>query len=92
MGVGVVSVVLFLVPSDSFLLKSCDVLRDDRLAELGVRMEDKEGHTVVKVVGRDAILKEREREKQVGQVAMEISGAGHVIPLSAPGREDEAEG
>ena len=58
------------MPSDSSLLKSCDVLRDDRLAELGVRIEDKEGRTVVKVIGKDAILKEKERKKQVSLVAM----------------------
>lgn len=43
----------------------CDDVRDHKLAELGVRMEDKEKGTVVKVVGREAIMKEKEMERQV---------------------------
>ena len=43
----------------------CDDLRDRKLGNLGVRMEDKEEGTVVKVVGRDTIQKERELERQV---------------------------
>ena len=43
----------------------CDRLRDETLAELGVRMEDKEGTTVVKLVGREAAIREREREREV---------------------------
>jgi hypothetical protein len=43
----------------------CDELRDRKLGDLGVRMEDKEEGTVVKVVGRDAIQRERELERQV---------------------------
>ena len=31
----------------------------------GVRLEDKEGTSVVKLIGKEAILKEKEREKQV---------------------------
>ena len=50
---------------DVVLLGVCDDVRDTRLAELGVRMEDKEEGTVVKIVGRDAILREREMERQV---------------------------
>ena len=43
----------------------CDELRDQKLGDLGVRMEDKEEGTVVKIVGREAILRERELERQV---------------------------
>lgn len=51
--------------SDGTLLRVCDDVRDQRLAELGVRMEDKEDGTVVKIVGREAIMREREMERQV---------------------------
>ncbi|XP_064401843.1 cysteine--tRNA ligase, cytoplasmic-like [Halichondria panicea] len=44
----------------SDLLKLCDSVRDVELPELGVILEDKEGHTVVKVVGKEAALRERE--------------------------------
>ena len=45
---------------ESDLLKLCDTVRDVELPELGVILEDKEGHTVVKVVGKEAALRERE--------------------------------
>ena len=51
--------------SDDTLLRVCDDVRDHKLAELGVRMEDKEKGTVVKIVGREAIMREREMERQV---------------------------
>lgn len=38
----------------------CDSLRNKSLPEVGVVLEDKEDHTVVKVVGKEAALKERE--------------------------------
>ncbi|XP_076971507.1 cysteine--tRNA ligase, cytoplasmic [Tamandua tetradactyla] len=48
------------------VLQLSDTLRDDVLPELGVRLEDHEGlPTVVKLVGRDTLLKEREERKQV---------------------------
>ncbi|KAF7212144.1 cysteinyl-tRNA synthetase [Nothobranchius furzeri] len=48
------------------LLKLCDVVRDDTLPELGVRLEDHEGQpTVVKLVDRDTLLREREEKKKV---------------------------
>ena len=50
---------------DPVLLKACDDVRDGRLGELGVRMEDKEEGTVVKMVGREAIERERELERKV---------------------------
>lgn len=49
---------------DGTLLRVCDDLRDHKLAELGVRMEDREKGTVVKIVGREAIMREREMERQ----------------------------
>lgn len=51
--------------SDDPLLRVCDDVRDHKLAELGVRMEDREKGTVVKIVGREAIMREREMERQV---------------------------
>ena len=50
---------------DKSLLGMCDALRNETLVELGVRLEDKEGTSVVKLIGKEAILKEKEREKQV---------------------------
>ncbi|XP_023374084.1 cysteine--tRNA ligase, cytoplasmic isoform X2 [Otolemur garnettii] len=48
------------------VLKLSDALRDDVLPELGVRFEDHEGlSTVVKLVDRDTLLKEREEKKRV---------------------------
>ncbi|XP_018410941.1 PREDICTED: cysteine--tRNA ligase, cytoplasmic [Nanorana parkeri] len=46
------------------VLKLCDALRDDVLPELGVRLEDHEGlPTVVKLVDKETLLKEREEKK-----------------------------
>ncbi|XP_069327936.1 cysteine--tRNA ligase, cytoplasmic isoform X2 [Eulemur rufifrons] len=48
------------------VLRLSDSLRDDVLPELGVRFEDHEGlPTVVKLVDRDTLLKEREEKKRV---------------------------
>lgn len=72
------------------LLQLCDVVRDDVLPELGVRLEDHEGNgadlpsrcwrftdriltlgcvpglpTVVKLVDRETLMKEREEKKKV---------------------------
>ncbi|XP_006911044.1 cysteine--tRNA ligase, cytoplasmic isoform X2 [Pteropus alecto] len=48
------------------VLQLSDALRDDVLPELGVRLEDHEGlPTVVKLVDRDTLLKEREEKKKV---------------------------
>nr|XP_023397583.1 cysteine--tRNA ligase, cytoplasmic isoform X2 [Loxodonta africana] len=47
------------------VLQLCDALRDDILPELGVRLEDHEGlPTVVKLVDRETLLKEREEKKK----------------------------
>ncbi|XP_074086922.1 cysteine--tRNA ligase, cytoplasmic isoform X2 [Macrotis lagotis] len=47
------------------VLQLSDALRDDVLPELGVRLEDHEGlPTVVKLVDRDTLLKEREEKKK----------------------------
>ncbi|KAM8968371.1 cysteine--tRNA ligase, cytoplasmic isoform X1 [Sarcophilus harrisii] len=49
----------------SEVLQLSDALRDDVLPELGVRLEDHEGlPTVVKLVDRDTLLKEREEKKK----------------------------
>ncbi|XP_029353845.1 cysteine--tRNA ligase, cytoplasmic isoform X1 [Echeneis naucrates] len=46
------------------LLQLCDSVRDDTLPELGVRLEDHEGlPTVVKLVDKETLLKEREEKK-----------------------------
>ncbi|XP_055987995.1 cysteine--tRNA ligase, cytoplasmic isoform X2 [Sorex fumeus] len=47
------------------VLQLSDALRDDVLPELGVRLEDHEGlPTVVKLVDRDTLLKEREEKRK----------------------------
>ncbi|MGH0176987.1 UNVERIFIED_CONTAM: hypothetical protein FKN15_074022 [Acipenser sinensis] len=52
------------------VLQLCDALRDDTLPELGVRLEDHEGlPTVVKLVDRETLLKEREEKKQAAKLA-----------------------
>jgi len=46
------------------ILAECDRLRDDVLPNLGVRLEDKENEaTVIKLVDRDELMKEREEKK-----------------------------
>lgn len=48
------------------LLQLCDVVRDDTLPELGVRLEDHEGlPTVLKLVDRETLLKERDDKKKL---------------------------
>ncbi|XP_018548231.1 cysteine--tRNA ligase, cytoplasmic isoform X2 [Lates calcarifer] len=48
------------------LLQLCDVVRDNTLPELGVRLEDHEGlPTVVKLVDKEILLKEREEKKKM---------------------------
>ncbi|CAJ1050147.1 cysteine--tRNA ligase%2C cytoplasmic isoform X2 [Xyrichtys novacula] len=48
------------------LLQLCDSVRDDTLPELGVRLEDHEGlPTVVKLVDKETLLKEREEKKKM---------------------------
>ncbi|XP_063584414.1 cysteine--tRNA ligase, cytoplasmic isoform X7 [Pongo abelii] len=48
------------------ILQLSDALRDDILPELGVRFEDHEGlPTVVKLVDRNTLLKEREEKRRV---------------------------
>ncbi|CAN9506620.1 unnamed protein product [Ophioblennius macclurei] len=48
------------------LLQLCDLLRDETLPELGVRLEDHEGlPTVVKMVDKETLLKEREEKKKM---------------------------
>merc|ERR1711915_846637 len=46
------------------ILKECDVLRDDVLPNLGVRLEDKENEaTVIKLVDKEELRREREEKK-----------------------------
>lgn len=48
------------------VLKLCDAVRDDILPDLGVRLEDIEGHPpVIKLVDREVLMKEREEKIQV---------------------------
>uniref|UniRef100_A0A8B9VDH6 Cysteine--tRNA ligase, cytoplasmic n=2 Tax=Anas TaxID=8835 RepID=A0A8B9VDH6_9AVES len=52
------------------VLQLSDALRDDILPELGVRFEDHEGlPTVVKLVDKDTLLKEREEKKKAAKLA-----------------------
>lgn len=46
------------------ILKLCDELRDEILPNLSVRLEDKEGHSVVKLVDREVLIREREDKKR----------------------------
>lgn len=48
----------------STILKLCDELRDEILPNLSVRLEDKEGVSVVKLVDRDTLMREREDKKR----------------------------
>ena len=52
--------------SDEALLEACDRLRNEDLAELGVRLEDKDGCSVIKIVGKEAIRQAKEEERMVG--------------------------
>ncbi|XP_067104731.1 cysteine--tRNA ligase, cytoplasmic isoform X3 [Osmerus mordax] len=50
----------------SEVLRLCDTVRDETLPELGVRLEDHEGlPTVVKLVDREMLLKEKEDKKRM---------------------------
>ncbi|XP_041972684.1 cysteine--tRNA ligase, cytoplasmic [Aricia agestis] len=46
------------------VLALCDELRDSVLPELGVRLEDKPDRTVVKLVSKEELMKEREEKKR----------------------------
>ncbi|XP_019854225.1 PREDICTED: cysteine--tRNA ligase, cytoplasmic-like [Amphimedon queenslandica] len=50
------------------VLQLCDWVRDEVMFDLGVKLEDKKERTVVKLVGKEALIEEREAEKR----AMEI--------------------
>lgn len=57
-----------MVPLLRFLtipLQECDRLRDDVLPELGVRLEDRLNQTLVKLVDKETLLREREQKKAV---------------------------
>ncbi|XP_049637157.1 cysteine--tRNA ligase, cytoplasmic isoform X2 [Suncus etruscus] len=59
------------------ILQLSDALRDDVLPELGVRLEDHEGlPTVVKLVDRATLLKEREEKKRVSEAETEEERGG----------------
>ena len=58
--------------TDPVLLSACDNLRDQSLGELGIRMEDRQEGTVVKIVGKDAIKSERERKRKVRSGLMNL--------------------
>ncbi|XP_053600485.1 cysteine--tRNA ligase, cytoplasmic [Plodia interpunctella] len=47
------------------VLAACDALRDRVLPGLGVRLEDKADRTVVKLVSKEELMKEREEKKRV---------------------------
>lgn len=46
------------------ILQLCDELRDEILPNLGVRLEDKEGYSVVKLVDRETLIRERDEKKR----------------------------
>ena len=45
------------------ILSECDLLRNEVLPELGVRLEDKENHTVIKLVDKNELKREMEQLK-----------------------------
>lgn len=45
------------------IMNACDELRDDILPDLGVRLEDREGRTRMKLVDRGTLMKERQIKK-----------------------------
>lgn len=46
------------------ILKECDILRDDTLPQLGVRLEDKEDEpTVIKLVNKEELMREKEEKR-----------------------------
>nr|CAD7589057.1 unnamed protein product [Timema genevievae] len=50
----------------SEILKECDRLRDDVLPNVGVRLEDHEGHpSAVKMVDRETLLQEKEVKRKL---------------------------
>ncbi|ODM96238.1 Cysteine--tRNA ligase, cytoplasmic [Orchesella cincta] len=50
----------------SSILKACDEIRDQKLPDLGVRLEDHEGcPTVVKYVGKEVMMKEKEMKERL---------------------------
>ncbi|MBV98767.1 Cysteine--tRNA ligase, cytoplasmic, partial [Eschrichtius robustus] len=76
------------------VLQLSDALRDDVLPELGVRFEDHEGlPTVVKLVDRDTLLREREEKKRAEEekrrkkeeAARKRQEQEVLSPLPAPG-------
>uniref|UniRef100_A0A5F9D115 Uncharacterized protein n=1 Tax=Oryctolagus cuniculus TaxID=9986 RepID=A0A5F9D115_RABIT len=67
-----------LLPTVPEILQLTDTLRDEVLPELGVRLEDHEGlPTVVKLVDRNTLLKEREEKRRVSE-------PGHALPGPGP--------
>ncbi|XP_070154521.1 cysteine--tRNA ligase, cytoplasmic [Polyergus mexicanus] len=49
----------------SDILQECDILRDDILPNIGVRLEDNEEDCKVKLVNREELLKEKEMKKKL---------------------------
>ena len=48
------------------ILQECDILRDDTLPNVGVRLEDEEGSkSKVKLVNKEELLKEKEMKKRL---------------------------
>ncbi|CAG9859419.1 unnamed protein product [Phyllotreta striolata] len=53
------------------ILRMCDELRDEVLPNIGVRLEDREGEsTVLKLVDRETLLREREAKKEAEREKM----------------------
>ena len=46
------------------ILQLCDELRDEILPNLSVRLEDKEGKSVIKLVDRETLMREKEEKKK----------------------------
>lgn len=50
------------------IMKACDELRDDILPSYGVRLEDRDGRTRLKLVDKETLMKERQMIKDVEEL------------------------
>lgn len=47
------------------ILKECDILRDEILPNIGVRLEDDNNTSTIKLVNREELMKEKETKKKL---------------------------
>eukprot|EP00128_Syssomonas_multiformis_P017345 Colp12_sorted_trinity150504_noHs@2965 len=49
---------------DKEILQACDVVRNETLPELGVRLEDREGGATVKLVSKEDLMREKQQKEE----------------------------